>query len=276
MTEYDRIMGAVDAIRKITNFVPKLGIVLGSGLGELCNDIRVLGKIPYSKLPGFPISTVEGHDGQFIFGYIEKIPVVLMKGRVHYYEGYDIQQVVMPVRVMALLGAETVILTNAAGGINKNFYNGCLMLINDQISSFVPSPLRGANIDELGVRFPDMTNIYDKELKTIISSEARKLQIPIREGVYAQMPGPNYESPAEVKMLGILGADAVGMSTACEAIALRHMGVRVAGVSCITNMAAGLSKNTLSHEDVQANADFISEKFRSLIWHSVIAIYGKN
>jgi purine-nucleoside phosphorylase len=199
-----------------------------------------------------------------------------MKGRVHYYEGYDMQQVVMPVRVMALLGAETVILTNAAGGINKNFYNGCLMLINDQISSFVPSPLRGANIDELGVRFPDMTNIYDKELKTIISSEARKLQIPIREGVYAQMPGPNYESPAEVKMLGILGADAVGMSTACEAIALRHMGVRVAGVSCITNMAAGLSKNTLSHEDVQANADFISEKFRSLIWHSVIAIYGKN
>jgi purine-nucleoside phosphorylase len=276
MTEYDRIMGAVDAIRKITNFVPKLGIVLGSGLGELSNDIRVLGKIPYSKLPGFPISTVEGHDGQFIFGYIEKIPVVLMKGRVHYYEGYDMQQVVMPVRVMALLGAETVILTNAAGGINKNFYNGCLMLINDQISSFVPSPLRGANIDELGVRFPDMTNIYDKELKTIISSEARKLQIPIREGVYAQMPGPNYESPAEVKMLGILGADAVGMSTACEAIALRHMGVRVAGVSCITNMAAGLSKNTLSHEDVQANADFISEKFRSLIWHSVIAIYGKN
>lgn len=272
MSEFERLNRVVAEIRKITNFCPKVGIVLGSGLGEFANDIRVIGKIPYRRLSGFPISTVQGHEGQFVFGYIEKIPVVLMQGRVHYYEGYSMNDVVMPVRIMAMLGASVVMLTNAAGGINKNFYEGALMAISDHISSFVPSPLLGENIEELGARFPDMTNVYDDDLRKLIISTARQLQIPIREGVYLQTTGPNYETPAEIKMYSLLGADAVGMSTACEAMALNHMGVRVCGISCITNMASGLSKKKLTHEEVKQTADSISEKFRSLVWHTVIAI----
>lgn len=272
MSEFERLNRVVSEIRKITNFCPKVGIVLGSGLGEFAGDIRVIGKIPYKKLTGFPVSTVPGHEGCFVFGYIEKIPVVLMQGRVHYYEGYSMADVVMPVRVMALLGASVVMLTNAAGGINKNFYEGALMAVSDHISSFVPSPLVGENIDEIGTRFPDMSEVYDEKLRKLIVSAARQLQIPIREGVYLQTSGPNYETPAEVRMYAALGADAVGMSTACEAVALHHMGVRVCGISCITNMAAGISKKRLSHEEVKETADGVSEKFRSLVWHSVLAI----
>lgn len=267
-----KINTIVGEIRKITNFVPKIGIVLGSGLGDFAGDIRVIGKIPYSRLTGFPVSTVDGHNGQFVFGYVEKIPVILMQGRVHYYEGYSMEEVVLPVRVMAALGVSVVMLTNAAGGINRSFYEGALMVINDHISSFVPSPLLGKNIDALGTRFPDMSEVYEENLKKLIISTARQLQIPVREGVYLQTTGPNYETPAEVRMFETLGADAVGMSTACEAIALRHMGVRVCGISCITNMAAGISKNQLSHEEVKLIADGVSEKFRSLVWHSVLAI----
>ncbi|MGN0164580.1 MAG: purine-nucleoside phosphorylase [Lachnospiraceae bacterium] len=272
MGEYDRLVKAVEAIRKITNFCPKVGVILGSGLGAFADDIRVIGKIPYKRIPGFPVSTISGHEGQFVFGYVEKIPVVLMQGRVHYYEGYSMQDVVMPARIMGMLGASVVILTNAAGGINKNFYEGALMSISDHIASFVPSPLIGENIDELGERFPDMTNVYDEDLRKLVESTARALQIPIREGVYLQTTGPNYETPSEIKMYSLLGADAVGMSTACEAIALRHMGIRVCGISCITNMASGLSKKHLSHDEVKQTADSISEKFRSLIWHTIIAV----
>lgn len=272
MSEFERLSRVVSEIRKITNFCPKVGIVLGSGLGEFAEDIRVIGKIPYRKLTDFPVSTVPGHEGCFVFGYVEKIPVMLMQGRVHYYEGYCMADVVMPVRIMAMLGASVVMLTNAAGGINKSFYEGALMVINDHISSFVPSPLIGENIDEIGTRFPDMSHVYDENLRKLLVSTARQLQIPIREGVYLQTGGPNYETPSEIKMYSVLGADAVGMSTACEAVALNHMGVRVCGISCITNMAAGLSKKTLSHEEVKQTADSVSEKFRSLVWHSVIAI----
>lgn len=270
MDYLNKLKTALEGIRKITNFVPETGIVLGSGLGAFSKDIRVIGKIPYSRIPGFPVSTVSGHSGQFVFGYVEKIPVVLMEGRVHYYEGYDMQDVVMPVRIMAMLGAKRIVLTNAAGGINRGLYEGSLMLITDHISSFVPSPLIGKNIDEFGERFPDMTNIYDQELRNIALSTARNNQIVLREGVYLQTSGPNYETPAEVRMYATLGADAVGMSTACEAMALRHMGIPVLGISCITNMATGISKKKLSHDEVKETADAVSEKFRKLIWNLII------
>lgn len=267
-----RLNNILGEIRKVTNFVPKIGVILGSGLGKFAEDIRVIGTIPYSKLTGFPTPSVSGHSGKMVFGYVNKVPVVLMQGRVHYYEGYDIEEVVMPVRILGMMGAKVVMLTNSAGGINKNFYEGTLMVINDHISSFVPSPLIGPNIDEFGTRFPDMTNVYDSELKNLITNTARSLQIPVREGVYLQTTGPNYETPAEVRMYGMLGADAVGMSTAVEAMAARHMGLKVCGLSCITNMASGLSKKTLSHEEVKQTADSVSEKFRSLVWHSILAI----
>jgi len=262
----------VEQIRKITNFVPKVGVVLGSGLGKFTEDIRVIGKIPYSKLNGFPVSTVPGHNGQFIFGYVNKIPVVLMDGRVHYYEGYDMFSVVMPERIMALLGAKVVILTNAAGGIKSSYYPGLLMAITDHISSFVPSPLIGQNIEEIGTRFPDMTNIYDEELKNLVVRKAHELQVPIREGVYLQTSGPNYETPTEIKMFKTLGADAVGMSTAVEAIALRHMGVRCCGISLITNMAAGINKAELNHDEVKREADAASSRFRKVLWEVIIGI----
>ena len=275
MSYIDQLQKAVDAIRKVTNFKPEAGIVLGSGLSGFSEDIRVLGKIPYSKIPGFPVSTVEGHNGQFIFGYVENIPVILMDGRVHYYEGYSMQEVVMPVRIMGMLGAKYVLLSNASGGINKSFYEGTLMLINDQISSFVPSPLIGPDEQSLGVRFPDMSEIYDKQLREIVTKTARSNAIAIREGVYLQVSGPNYESPAEIKMFQTLGADAVGMSTACEAIALRHMGIKVVGISCITNMASGISKKQLSHDDVKHTAAIIGNKFRQLVWNSIINIHNE-
>lgn len=272
MDMYSRLSKALEDIRRITNFVPRIGIVLGSGLGAFAGDIRVIGKIPYKKITGFPVSTVSGHAGQFVFGYINKIPVVLMDGRVHYYEGYSMEEVVMPVRLMALLGAKCVLLTNAAGGINHNYYPGTLMVIKDHISSFVPSPLIGPNDDRIGTRFPDMSHVYCDELRSIIVNTGRQLKISLREGVYIQTTGPNYETPAEIKMFEAIGADAVGMSTTTEAMALCHMGVKVCGISLITNMAAGISKSSLSHEEVKVAADAASEKFRSLVWHSCIAI----
>lgn len=273
MGEFERLSQIVAEIKKKTEFAPKIGIVLGSGLGGFADDIKVVERIPYSSLPDFPVSTVTGHVGQFIFGYVEEVPVVLMQGRVHFYEGYKMQDVVMPVRIMALLGASVVMLTNAAGGINKDFSEGTLMIIKDHISSFVPSPLIGQNIDELGTRFPDMSSVYDEILREQICSVAKELGIPVKEGVYLQTTGPNYETPAEIKMFASLGADAVGMSTACEAMALRHMGVRVCGISCITNMAAGLSGKQLSHEEVKETADRISEQFKKLVRNTVLEIY---
>ncbi len=266
------IESIVSQIRRITNFVPKIGVVLGSGLGSFSEEIRVIGKIPYSKLKNFPVSTVSGHNGQFIFGYVNKIPVVLMDGRVHYYEGYNMFDVVLPDRIMAMLGAGVVILTNAAGGIEKTFYPGLIMSISDHISTFVPSPLLGPNIEEIGARFPDMSHVYNKDLRMVIYNTAQQLRIPLREGVYLQTTGPQYETPAEIKMFDAMGADAVGMSTAVEAIALNHMGVRVCGLSLITNMAAGLSKGSLSHEEVKKTADEAGENFKKLLLNVIINI----
>lgn len=262
---FDKLTSCKDYIRSITDFQPKVAIVLGSGLGNYAKNMRVEAEVPYSDIEGFPVSTVEGHDGSFLFGYVGDTPVVAMKGRVHYYEGYDISEVVLPIRLMGMLGAKYLILTNAAGGINLDFEPGNLMIIRDHISAFVPSPLRGENVDELGVRFPDMSKIYDRELMDLIKESAQKHDIDMKEGVYLQFQGPNFETPSEIKMFRILGADAVGMSTACEAIAARHMGLRICGISCISNMASGILDQPLTHEEVQETASKVSHQFEELV-----------
>ena len=266
-----KLFGVLSEIRKMTDFRPEMGIVLGSGLGGLIEEVDIAEAIPYTSIKSFPKSTVDGHKGEYIFGYLEGKPVVLMSGRVHYYEGYSMEQVVMPVRVMGLLGADTILLTNAAGGLNKSFRPGTLMCINDHISNFVPSPLIGPN-DILGERFPDMSCVYNKELIRTLHECAEKLDIDLRDGIYLQTSGPNYETAAEVRMFSMLGADAVGMSTACEAMALNHMKIKVAGISCITNMATGISDKPLSHEEVKETADRVGKQFRELVKSFVAAV----
>lgn len=267
---YEKVMGCYESVRRITAFVPKVALVLGSGLGDYAEDIRVECEIDYKQIDGFPVSTVPGHAGRFIFGYVGEVPVVCMKGRVHYYEGYLMSDVVLPIRLMKMLGAEILFLTNASGGINKSFHAGDLMLITDQISTFVPNPLMGPNMDSLGTRFPDMSEIYDKKLSQCIKEQAKKHTIDLKEGVYIQFTGPSYESPAEVRMAGLLGADAVGMSTAVEAICAKHMGMRICGISCVCNAAAGISEKPLSHSEVQQAANEASRKFKKLVTESVM------
>lgn len=269
-TMYDRLAGYCKIIRGMTDIVPHTAIVLGSGLGGFADEIKAETIVEYSRLDGFPVSTVSGHNGRFVFGYIGDVPVVVMQGRVHYYEGYNMDEVVMPIRLMRMLGAEKLILTNAAGGINRNYHSGELMLIKGHISSFVPSVLRGENIDELGPRFPDMTEVYDKKMLATAQITAQTLDIYVNTGVYVQTQGPNYETPEEIKMLELLGADAVGMSTVCEAIAAKHMGMRISALSCISNMAAGITGRPLSHEEVKETADKVSKDFKRLIRELVL------
>lgn len=266
---YEKLMRCYEDVRKRTAFVPKVAVVLGSGLGDYAEDIRVEYELPYSEIEGFPVSTVPGHAGKFIFGYIDQVPVACMKGRVHYYEGYPVSDVVLPVRLLKLMGAEILFLTNAAGGVNTSFHAGDLMLIRDHISAFAPNPLIGPNIDELGTRFPDMSRVYDRELQKLIARRAKENHIYLQEGVYAQMTGPSYESPAEIRMLRMLGCDAVGMSTVVEAIAANHMGMRICGVSCISNLAAGMSEHPLSHKEVQEAADMAAPNFKRLVTEAV-------
>ena len=262
---YERLVKSYEYCRTRTDFVPKVAFVLGSGLGDFADYVTVEAEISYSDIPDFPVSTVSGHEGKFVFAYVEEVPVVMMKGRVHYYEGYSMEEVVLPIRLMKMLGAETLILTNASGGINRAFDPGDLMLITDQISSFVPSSLIGENIEELGTRFPDMSHIYDEDLQELIRRAATSEQILLRKGVYIQFTGPAYETPAEIRMAGMLGADAVGMSTACEAVAANHMGMKICGISCVVNMAAGIQKTPLSHEEVKEMGNRKSEEFRRLM-----------
>lgn len=266
---YDRLLKCYECVREKTDFVPKVAIVLGSGLGGYAENIRVVQELPYREIKDFPVSTVPGHAGKFIFGYVGEIPVVCMKGRVHYYEGYPISDVVLPVRLMRLMGAEVLFLTNAAGGVNTSFHAGDLMLIKDQISVFAPNPLIGENIEELGVRFPDMSTVYAEELQELIRQTAKKNGIFLQEGVYTQLTGPSFESPAEIRMLRTLGCDAVGMSTVVEAIAANHMGMKVCGISCICNLAAGMTRKPLSHEEVQAAADEAAPRFTRLLTEAV-------
>ncbi len=255
----------VNAVRRLTDFVPEIGIVLGSGLGALADKTEIVCKIGYEEIEGMPVSTAPSHEGCFIFGWLGGKRVVMMKGRLHLYEGYTPQQVVMPIRLMKALGASTVILTNAAGGINRSFQVGDLMLIKDHISCFVPSPLIGRNDDTVGTRFPDMSNAFDRELRTMIKQVAAANQIPLKEGVYAQLTGPQFESPAEIKLLSTLGADAVGMSTVIESIAAGHCGLKVCGVSLITNLACGLLDKPLSGEEVNEAAGIAAPRFEKLI-----------
>lgn len=266
---YGKLLKCYDCVRKKTDFVPKVGLVLGSGLGAHAGNINVEAEIPYGEIDGFPVSTVQGHAGRLIFGTIGEVPVVCMSGRVHYYEGYDVTDVVLPIRLMKLLGASILFITNAAGGVNASFQAGDLMMITDHISLFAPNPLIGANIEELGTRFPDMSHVYDRKLQTIIRSKAKEQKIVLKEGIYAQVTGPSFESPAEVRFLSAAGCDAVGMSTVVEAIAAHHCGMKVCGVSCISNQAAGISARPLSHKEVQEAADRSAPALRDLMIASV-------
>ena len=264
-----------ESIRERLPFTPEAAVVLGSGLGDYVREIERVSSIAYGEIPSFPVSTVPGHEGRFVFGYAGQVPVVLMQGRVHYYEGYSMEDVVLPIRLMRKMGAEILLLTNAAGGIREDLAPGDLMLIRDQISCFVPSPLLGANPDSLGPRFADMSEIYRRDLREALQAAAREEGIPLREGVYLQLTGPAYETPAEIRMCRILGADAVGMSTACEAMAANHCGFRVCGISCITNMASGITDQSLSHEEVQAAADAAAPRIRRLLTAGIQKMCGK-
>lgn len=269
---YERLSKCYACFKEKIDFTPKIALILGSGLGDYADSIDIRAVLDYKDIEDFPVSTAPGHKGRFVFGYIDGVPVVIMQGRVHYYEGYSMEDVVLPTRLMKMMGAEVLFLTNAAGGVNWQFECGDFMLINDQIC-MAPSPLIGENPEELGPRFPDMSEIYDKDLREIVRHTARSLDIRLREGVYIQLTGPNYESPSEVRMVRVLGADAVGMSTACEAIAANHMGMKIVGISCISNLACGVSSKPLSHAEVQETADKAAPQFKKLITASIKNIY---
>lgn len=266
---YERLTACYRSIQDRIPFRPKAALVLGSGLGDYAEEIQAEAFLDYHDIEGFPVSTVSGHKGRFVFGYVNEIPVVIMQGRVHYYEGYSMEDVVLPIRLMKMMGAEILFLTNAAGAVNYDFHVGDFMMITDQISNFVPSPLIGPNIEELGERFCDMSQIYNHDLCRILRETAEELEIHLQEGTYIQLTGPNFETPKEVKMCRILGADAVGMSTACEAVAANHMGMKICGISCISNLGCGMSEEPLSHEEVKETADRVAPLFKKLITASI-------
>ena len=265
---------ALDFLRDKLPAKPDVGLILGSGLGEYAESFSAPVVIPYDDIPHFPKSTVIGHKGRLIFQQFEHCALLAMQGRFHYYEGYTMEQVTFPIRIMALLGIQRLILTNAAGGVNEFFEAGNLMLIRDHINYMGTNPLIGPHVEEFGDRFPDMTYTYHPENREIFVRVARKLRIPLQQGVYMAFSGPSYETPAEIRMARILGADAVGMSTVPEAIVATQMGVKVAGVSCVTNLAAGMSGAKLAHEDVMEAANKARKNFVALI-DGVLEEFGK-
>lgn len=271
---YEKLMKCFECVQKKITFKPETALILGSGLGDYADTMEVVETLDYHDIEGFPVSTVPGHKGRFVFGYAGGVPIVAMQGRVHFYEGYKPQEVVLPIRLMKLMGAKVLFLTNAAGGINRSFNAGDFMLITDQISMSVPSPLIGENIDELGVRFPDMSEVYSRRLRKIIENAAVTAGVPLRKGVYIQTTGPQYETPAEIRAYERLGADAVGMSTAIEAIAARHAGMEICGISCISNLAAGISVNPLTHAEVQETADRVAPLFKKLVTQAIKDIHN--
>lgn len=265
MNDLIMIQSCVKAIREKTDFIPEVGLILGSGLGDYAERIENKVIIPYKELPGFPVSTVAGHVGQFVLGEINGRRVIAMQGRVHYYEGYTQRQITMPVRIMKCLGVDKIIITNAAGGVNRAFNPGTLMMIRDHINFSGSNPLIGKNPDEFGARFPDMTNVYSKKYQKQLKELVLKEGINLEEGVYMMLSGPSYETPAEVRMAGILGADAVGMSTVPEAIVCAQMGISVLGISCITNCAAGILDQSLNHAEVVETANRVKAEFVKVI-----------
>ncbi|MEO5968387.1 MAG: purine-nucleoside phosphorylase [Bdellovibrionia bacterium] len=262
---YGKIKAAVEAIQARSSLKPELALVLGSGLGAIADEVTDKTIIPYSEIPGFHPTSIIGHAGRMILGKMNGIPIVLLDGRFHRYEGYPMEDVVLPTRVVITLGVKTLVLTNAAGGINTRFRAGDVMLIEDHLNLTGENPLVGKNLSELGPRFPDLTEAYSKRCLEIFQTAALETKTPVHKGVYGGLLGPSYETPSEVRMLRILGADAVGMSTVSECIAANHMGIEVAGLSCITNLAAGLSPDKLSHDEVLELSKIGAEKMKRLL-----------
>jgi purine-nucleoside phosphorylase len=256
---------AVAFVRSRTKLAPQVGVVLGSGLGSVVDAVKIDTTIPYAQIPGAKASTVIGHSGQMVFGYVGKLPVVILSGRMHFYEGYEMSEVMLLSRVVGRLGIKKLLVTNAAGGVNTSFKAGDLMLISDHINLMGVNPLRGPNIDDLGLRFPDMTEAYPEDLRKIARDVGKKLGLKLQEGVYLALSGPTYETPAEIRAFRTLGADAVGMSTVPEVIAMSHMNIPVLGISCITNMAAGVLKQKLHHQEVMDTAKRVEKDFTALV-----------
>jgi purine-nucleoside phosphorylase len=265
MNSYERIMDAVSSIKKNYQGIPQVGVVLGSGLGEFAESVAEQTAFPYADIPHFKNVGVAGHAGRLVLGKVGPVFVAVMQGRIHYYEGHAIGDVVFPVRVLAALGIQSLLLTNAAGGINRELKPGDLMIIRDHINLTGINPLRGVNDARLGPRFPDMSAVYDPAFQDIIAAAQDEIGRTARRGVYVGLSGPSYETPAEIRMLATLGADAVGMSTVPEAICARHMGLRVAGISCVSNLAAGISGQPLSHREVTETADRVKNDFLRLL-----------
>ncbi len=256
---------AAQSVLQQTKLRPKIALVLGSGLGGFAESLTDAARIPYAEIPSFPRSTAIGHAGQLVIGKSNSVAVAAMQGRVHLYEGYSAQEVAFPMRVFGRMGIKAVILTNAAGGINLNYQQGALVLIRDHINLQGANPLIGPNDDRFGVRFPDMTHAYDRNYREVAKQEAAQLKMTLHEGVYAAMPGPSYETPAEINYLRIIGADLIGMSTVSEVIAARHMGIRVLAISCVTNMAAGILDQPLSHQEVMETGERVKSSFEALL-----------
>ncbi|WP_273129148.1 purine-nucleoside phosphorylase [Bacillus weihaiensis] len=271
---YESIKEAASFLKERYANVPTIGLILGSGLGVLAEEIQNPVKIPYGDIPHFPVSTVEGHAGQLVFGTLNGANVVAMQGRFHFYEGYSLEKVTSPVRVMKELGVETLLVTNAAGGINEAFEAGDLMLISDHINNMGTNPLIGPNDSNLGVRFPDMSEAYDKKYRELAKQVAKELNIQIKEGVYVGNTGPTYETPAEVSALRTMGGDAVGMSTVPEVIVAKHAGLKVLGISCISNMAAGILDQPLSHDEVIETTEKVRANFLSFVKNIVEKIHS--
>lgn len=261
----EKVNHCVEQVRRRVTELPRIGIVLGSGLGDLAEKLENPIYVPYAEIDGFPTSTAPGHVGRFVFGRFEGVPTVMMQGRIHLYEGYPVSDCVLPIRLMTSLGIDTLILTNAAGAINKTYHVGDFCLLKDHISSFVPSPLLGENVSEWGVRFPDMSEVYDTQLREKMHRAAQKAGCTLHDGVYIQFTGPAYETPAEIRMASAMGADMAGMSTVIEAIAAHHMGVRLVGVSLATNLAAGVGAAKLSEEEVIEEGKKAATRFQAMI-----------
>ena len=256
---------AAKSISQRSSLRPQIGLVLGSGLGAFADSLSDAKRIPFADIPAFPCSTAIGHAGQMVIGNAGAIPVAVMQGRVHLYEGYSAREAAFPMRVFGRMGIRSVILTNAAGGINLKYQQGALVLVSDHINLQGTTPLLGANDDRFGVRFPDMTHAYDKTYRELARDEADKLGMTLHEGVYAALLGPSYETPAEIRYLRTIGADLVGMSTALEVVAARHMGMKVLAISCVTNMAAGILDQPLSHQEVMETGERVRESFEALL-----------